>query len=235
MEVLAQLCRTGPVRVVYAMPTLHNPLGCVMDEAARQRLVAVARAHDLLLIEDAAYAFLVEHPPPPFFQLAPERTIYVSSLSKSVATGLRFGFVAAPPAHVRSIERAIRATTSNTPGVVTAVACGWIEDGTAACLEAQKRADARQRQAIAAEVLAGLPMLRHPDSYFVWLPLGADCRADQVAATLDAQGIAVSTAEPFATTAHIPSALRLALGSVDVERLRWALERVREGVEWGAL
>lgn len=178
MEVLAQLCRTGPVRAVYAMPTLHNPLGRVMDEAARQqqRLMAVARAHDLLLIEDAAYAFLVEHPPPPLFQLAPERTIYVSSLSKSVATGLRFGFVAAPPAHVRSIERAIRATTSNTPGVVTAIACGWIEDGTAACLEVQKRADARQRQAIVAEVLAGLPMLRHPNSYFVWLPLSFNGR-----------------------------------------------------------
>lgn len=235
VEALAQLCRTRPVRAVYVMPTLHNPLGCVMDEAARQRLVALARVHDLLLIEDAAYAFLVEQPPPPLFQLAPERTIYVSSLSKSVATGLRFGFVAAAPAHIRSIERAIRATTSNTPGLMTAIACGWIEDGTAARLEAQKREDARQRQAIAAEVLAGLPMVCHPGSYFIWLPLGPDCRADRVAATLNEQGIAVSTAEPFATTVHVPGALRLALGSVDVARLRWALERVREAVESGAL
>ncbi len=197
------------------MPTLHNPLGCVMDEAARQRLVAVARVHDLLLIEGAAYAFLVEQPPPPLFQLAPERTIYVSSLSKSVATGLRFGFIAAAPAHIRGIERAIRATTSNTSCVVTSIACGWIEDGTAARLEVQKREDVHNRQAIAAEVLAGLPMVRYPDSYFVWLPLGPDCRADQVAAMLNEQGIAVSTAEPFATTLHVPRALRLALGSVD--------------------
>ncbi|MDP1346472.1 aminotransferase class I/II-fold pyridoxal phosphate-dependent enzyme, partial [Klebsiella pneumoniae] len=83
---------------VYSMPTLHNPLGWVMSLTQREQLVSIARQHNLMIIEDAAYAFLVENAPPPVATLAPERTVYVGGLSKSVATGLRVGFVAAPAA-----------------------------------------------------------------------------------------------------------------------------------------
>ncbi|NWD92703.1 aminotransferase class I/II-fold pyridoxal phosphate-dependent enzyme, partial [Pseudomonas sp. K5002] len=83
---LEQLCARRPVRAVYSMPTLHNPLGWVMSMAQREHLVAIARRNDLILIEDAAYAFLAEDAPPPVAELAPERTVYVSGLSKSVAT-----------------------------------------------------------------------------------------------------------------------------------------------------
>ncbi len=146
--------------------------------------MAIARRHGLLIIEDAAYAFLAEDAPAPLAALAPESTVYVSGLSKSVATGLRVGFVAAPSDRVPALERAIRATTWNTPGVMTAIACGWIDDGTVTRLEAQKRQDATARQAIAAEVLAGLRSVRHPASYFVWLPLAEERRADQLAVAL---------------------------------------------------
>ena len=62
-----------------------------------------------------------------------------------MATGLRVGSVAAPPAWVPRIERAIRATTWNTPGVMTAIACGWLDEGTVTRLEAQKRQDEVKR------------------------------------------------------------------------------------------
>ncbi|WP_353226744.1 PLP-dependent aminotransferase family protein [Pseudomonas qingdaonensis] len=224
---LQRLCRSRPVRAVYSMPTLHNPLGWVMSLEQREQLVSIARTHNLHLIEDAAYAFLADDAPPPLAQLAPERTLYVSGLSKNIATGLRVGFIAAPPHQVAALERSIRATTWNTPGVMTAIACAWIEDGTVERLEAEKRADAQARQAIAREVLAGMPCVTHPTSYFLWLPLADDARAEQIAAALMREQVAVSTAQPFATTSHVPRALRLALGSVDLDTLRAALAKVR--------
>lgn len=105
LDALAQLCRQRKVRAVFAMPTLHNPLGWVMPAAQRQALVALARQYGLLLIEDAAYAFLVEGAPPPLAALAPELTVYVSGFSKSVATGLRVGYVVAPPPWRAAMER----------------------------------------------------------------------------------------------------------------------------------
>lgn len=231
LAALERLCRERPVRVLYTMPTLHNPLGWVMPIEQREQLVAIARRHELRIIEDAAYAFLAEGAPPPVAALAPERTVYVSGFSKSVATGLRVGFVAAPASLVPALERTIRATAWNTAGILTAIACGWVEDGTVARLEAQKREDARARQALAGELLAGLPVVRHPDSYFLWLPLSEDARADQVAMALMREQISVSTAEPFAISPQVPHALRLALGSVEMPVLQGALERVKSVVE----
>lgn len=231
LDRLEKLCQSRPVRGVYSMPTLHNPMGWVMTLERREQLIAIARRHDLLIIEDAAYAFLATDAPPPLAQLAPERTVYVGGLSKSVATGLRFGFVAAPLKLVGALERIIRATTWNTAGVMSAIATSWLEDGTVNLLEGQKRDDARARQDLATQSLAGLQLVRHPCSYFVWLPLTDDARADQVAAALQRENISVSTAEPFAVSAHVPHAIRLALGSVDMKTLRGALQKVKWVVE----
>ncbi|PTQ71481.1 PLP-dependent aminotransferase family protein [Pseudomonas sp. GV071] len=227
IEALRQLCKTRRVRALYCMPTLHNPLGWVLDLATREHLVALAREHGLLIIEDATYAFLADQPPAPIAALAPERTVYVGGFSKSVATGLRVGFVVAPSAWVPALERCIRATTWNTPSVMTAIVCRWLEDGSVTRLEAEKREDAIQRQVLARQILDGLPLVGHPASYFIWLPLGEDVRADQVAMALLQQGVAVSTAEPFCTSAHVPHALRLALGSLGLEELGQALRTVR--------
>lgn len=257
LDALAAACRRRRVKAVYAMPTLHNPLGWVMSLSRRRALVALARQHGLLLIEDGAYAYLAGEAgegagrsdrlntshrlhrapgtarpvPPPLASLAPERTVYVTGLSKSVAAGLRTGFVVAPPAWVPRLARALRANSWSTPGLTSALACAWLEDGTVATLEARKREDARDRQALAAELLGPLERQGHPGSYFVWLPLGEEVRADQVAMDLLRQGVSVSTAEPYATGTVVPHAIRLALGSVALPPLRRALRLVREVIE----
>jgi DNA-binding transcriptional MocR family regulator len=228
LDGLERLCRKRRIKAVYTMPTLHNPMGWVMDLAWRERLVSIAREQGLLLIEDGAYAFLAEDPPVPLRALAPELTVYVSGFSKNIATGLRVGYVVAPLQWVAAIERAIRATTWNTPGVMTALVCGWVEDGTVARLEAEKRRDAMARQRLARTALAGLTLVSHPASYFLWLPLPEDIRADQVAVALLAENIAVSTAEPFAISSPAPHAIRLALGSLEADALKEALHKVRQ-------
>lgn len=110
LDALDTLCQQRHVRAVYTMPTLHNPLGWVLSHRQRQRLTTIARQHDLLIIEDAAYAFLVEQPPSPVACYAPERTVYISGFSKNVATGLRVGVAICPGSLKPALERAIRAT-----------------------------------------------------------------------------------------------------------------------------
>ncbi|WP_405056269.1 PLP-dependent aminotransferase family protein [Kribbella sp. NBC_01505] len=235
LDALDQLCRRRRVRGLYVMPTVHNPLGWVLDGPARERLVAIARRNELTVIEDASYAYLAEDAPPPLAMLAPELAIYVSGLSKSVATGLRIGYVVAPDPLVAAIERVIMATTWQTPGVTAAIACRWLEDGTVDRLEVQKRADARARQAITLAALGELPSIGHPSSYVRWLPLPPDTRPDRIVAALARRRVAVSTAAPFATTPAVPQALRLAIGSVPLDDLEQAVRAVREEVEADAV
>lgn len=231
---LAQLCQQRRIRAIYTMPTMQNPLGWVMNEAQRRALINVARQHDLLIIEDAAYAFLAEQAPPPLAALAPERVIYVSGFSKSVATGLRVGCIVAPQASIAALERVIRATVWHTPAIMTAIVSEWIVNGTVKLFEAQKREDAQLRQALARATFADMPEMHaigHPNSYFIWLPLPESVRADKVAKILLQDNIAVSTAEPFATTTHVPHAIRLALGSVPFASLAEILLKVRKVIE----
>ncbi|WP_414629450.1 PLP-dependent aminotransferase family protein [Cupriavidus sp. SK-3] len=230
LDRLAALCKRRPVRAVYAMPTMHNPLGTVMAEAERTRLAGLAERHDFLIIEDGAYAFLAEPAPKPVFTYAPMRTVYVSGLSKSVASGLRVGFVAAPAALVPAIERAIRVSTWNTPSLTVALGCHWIETGLVDDLEDRKRKDARLRQSLARRVLRGSDIVAHRSSYYLWLTLPEDLRADRVAAALEGEGVLVTTAEPFAVTPNVPHALRLAIGSISHEALEDALAKVRRAV-----
>jgi len=126
LDALDRLCATRPVRAIYTMPTLHNPLGAVLDEAGRARLADIARRRGQLLIEDTSYAYLAEPAPTALAALAPDRTVHVASLSKSIATGLRVGYLSAPHTLVPALERAIRATVWNTPALTVAIACRWL-------------------------------------------------------------------------------------------------------------
>lgn len=227
LDALAAACLQRPVRAFYSMPTLHNPLGSVMTISDRERLIAMAERHDFALIEDGAYAFLAEPAPTPLFMLAPHRTVYVSGLSKSVASGLRIGFVAAPVALIPALEQAVRASTWSTPSITVELACRWIEEGVVDTLEALKRKDARHRQRLARRILGGIKLVAHPNSYFLWLPLPEDTRAERVAADLRRDNVLVSTAEPFSATSSAPNALRVALGSVPLESLEVALTQLR--------
>ncbi len=231
LDALHQICQRRHVRAIYTMPTLHNPLGWVLDRNQRQALANIARQHDLLIVEDTAYSWLIRRPPPPLASLAPERTVYVTGFSKNVATGLRVGAVVCPPALRPALERAIRATTWNTPSVMTAMVCHWIQEGTVARFETLKRRDARQRQRVLNAVMEDLPCITHPNSYFAWLPLADEARADRVVKALMDNNISVSTAEPFSTSGTVPQAIRVALGSVPVETLRHALQQVKAAIE----
>ncbi|MBB5084152.1 aminotransferase-like domain-containing protein [Nonomuraea endophytica] len=231
LDALDELCRIRPVRAIYTIPTVHNPLGWVLDREQRARLVAIARAHDCVIVEDGTYAFLEPAPPPPVRALAPERTCYLAGLSKNVATGLRFGFAVVPDRHIRPVTRSLRAAAWGAPGLITALATTWIADGTVTRLEKLRRQDAAARQDIARAALSGMDVTAHPASYLVWLGLEPHQRPDRVAAALAEEGILVSTADAFATGPYRPHALRLALGTPPRAELGPALRRLRATIE----
>jgi len=78
LDALDALCRGHRIRAIYTMPTLHNPLGWVLTATQREQLVDIARCHDYLLIEDAAYAFLAGETPPALVALAPPSARFTS-------------------------------------------------------------------------------------------------------------------------------------------------------------
>lgn len=228
---LEKQCRDRKLRAIYLMPTVHNPLGAVMDRATRVRLIEIACKHDLLVIEDAAYAFLEPDPPPSLVALAPERTVHVGGFSKSLATGLRMGYVIAPAPHIDRLLEAIRATTWNAPALISGLVTGWVEDGTLVSSEENRRRDGAERQRLCRASLSGSRILSHRNAGFAWLPLDKGVRAEPIVTRLKHHGVSASGAEPFAATVAVPQALRLAFGGVPKDELKEVFQIVREAVE----
>lgn len=226
-EDLGRRCREKKIKAIYLMPTVHSPLGSVMNEKTRLAIIKIARKHDLLIIEDSTYAFLETDPPPSFLSLAPDRTVHVGGFSKNIATGLRIGFLIVPDHFTSLISRAIRATTWNTPALISALVTHWIEDGTVAKLEAARRKHGARGQKICRKILLGMSIVSHPNSSLAWLPLCKGVRAEPIITRLSKKGIAVSSATPYSVSDAVPQALRIAFGGVSDEELKFSLEEIR--------
>ena len=230
-EILHAECKKGRIKAVYLMPTVHNPLGSVMDIETRRRIARIAQDHDLLIIEDAAYAFLDVNPPASFLTLAPSHTVHIGGFSKALATGLRLGYLIAPERYIRALTEAIRATTWNAPALISDLVIHWIEDGTLAQFEDRRRHDGHRRQKLCKDILGHLPLVSHPNASFVWIPLPQGMRSTPIVSQLKARGVAVSDASPFSVGSFAPQALRLAFGGISTEELHSALITVRATLE----
>lgn len=230
LSALEALCSSRPVRAIYAQPTIHNPLGWTLDADTRRQLAGIATRHDCLIIEDATYAFLDDTAAPPLQHYAPDRTIYLASLSKSLATGLRFGYLVTPQPLRDALISSLRVATWGTNPLVTALATTWIADGTLTELEKTRRADARTRQHLAHTVLNTLDYTAHPAAYFGWLTLPPPLRADTTASHLAHAGVLISTADTFTTTPHPPHALRLALATTALDDLPEVLKHIHHTI-----
>ena len=98
LDALADALRAGPIRAAVVVTTASNPLGAVMSDDDRERLVRLLARHDVPLIEDDVYGDLVfdgTRPRPAKAFDRDGRVLYCGSASKTLAPGLRVGWVAA--------------------------------------------------------------------------------------------------------------------------------------------
>jgi DNA-binding transcriptional MocR family regulator len=195
-------------RVLYTMPTLHNPTGVTMSAARRRALVEIAARRGLTLIEDDQYGFLSDSPP--IASEAPHLCCYVASLSKSVVPGLRVGYLRAPAALVAPLGAAVFASAVMAPPLGAELAARWIADGTAARVVEWKRSEFAARAARARKVL-GCPAA--PAAPHVWLPIARGLTALEAVEQVRLRGVLVSGSQAFAVGRERPvEAVRICLG-----------------------
>jgi DNA-binding transcriptional MocR family regulator len=168
---LAEVKATG-CRLIYIVPTLQNPTTHTMSAKRRDEIVAVARAHDLTIIEDDIFRLLdARVQPPTFYELAPERTFHVTSLSKTLAPGLRIGFVVSPQGQGRLLRAHVRNMAARTVGITGEMARYWIETDMASSILARAQAELAARRSLFLEVFRGQEFRCAPGAPYAWLKL----------------------------------------------------------------
>ncbi len=171
-DALEAACKEGRVRGVYLMPTCQMPTTVSMDEGRREALCQLAQRYDLLILEDDIYAFLASPEVRPLAALAPERTIHICSMSKSLSAGLRVAFLAYPARWAEPMIRGIYNVNVKTPSFNTEVACTLIRSGVAEEILAEKLALAKERNALCDRYFPRAEGDRgHPLSFCRWVPL----------------------------------------------------------------
>jgi len=95
---LEAVLQPGGIKFIYLVPTFQNPTGRTIPFERRQEIATIIRKYDALLIEDDPYSALRFRGQEltPIKTLAPDHVVYVSTLSKVFAPGLRIGFCVAP-------------------------------------------------------------------------------------------------------------------------------------------
>lgn len=97
LEALEMALEQWPIKAIQLTPSCNNPLGYVMPEANRRTLLALAQRYDVAIIEDDIYGDLAYHyPRPRSIKSFDEdgRVLLCSSFSKTLAPGLRIGWIA---------------------------------------------------------------------------------------------------------------------------------------------
>ena len=227
---LEDAVRRSGARVVYLNPTIQNPTTVTMPEGRRRALAATAARLDLQVIEDDPYWLLADAAPPPLARLAPERVHYVATLSKCLSPGLRTAFVVSPDATRQSAFLAALRSFSLMRAPLTAVlVTQWLQDGTALRILAGVRAEARARQAVAAQSLAGGLAQAHAsrEGIHLWLTLPSYWTARAFARAAREQGLAITPSDAFSSGTTPVNAIRISLGEGrDRKRLSHALARL---------
>lgn len=213
-DALERHARESGARLVILVPTIHNPTAAIMSEARRREIVAIARRYDLMIVEDDVYGSLAADAPPPLQTMAPERVIYLSSASKSLAPGLRCGWAVMPGEWIGQMIGAGYATAVTQPATHFEVVRRWIDDGVADTLVQRLREELGQRQAIAARILEEFELGRHPASFHVLLYLPGGWRGGPFADAASTRGIRVTPASAFvAPQIAPPRAVRISLAA----------------------
>jgi 2-aminoadipate transaminase len=174
-------------KFLYTMPTFHNPLGVTMPVERRRRLVAIAQANGLPLVEDDAYfdlRFSGEHLPTLYSLDGAGLVIYLSTFSKILAAGMRLGWAVAPATVANKLVLLKNDTGSNpfSQHVAEAFArSGELRAHIDSLIGVYRHKRDLMLAALEEHMPEGTRWSRPEGGFFIWvtLPPGVDSRALQ--------------------------------------------------------
>jgi DNA-binding transcriptional MocR family regulator len=213
------------VALLYTVPTFGNPTGRTMPIERRREIAAFARRHNLVVVEDDVYRELAFEgvPPPSIGAVDPGAPVLrLGSFSKTLAPGLRLGWLTGPAPLVRRVVDGGLLTSGGgqNPLIGLAVAEFAAAGAYERNVEHLRRIYRARRDVLVAALRAAIPEARFDiptGGYFVWLQLPGELDARKLLAAADARGVT-----------YVPGALFDVSGSLDPSWLRLAFTRYAE-------
>ncbi|MGJ7040057.1 DNA-binding transcriptional MocR family regulator [Shinella sp. BE166] len=231
----------GRVKFAYLSADFANPTGETVDRAGREKLLTLAEELDIPIIEDAAYQSLRYDgeavPPILALEIAAKgdidaaRTIYCGSFSKTLAPGLRVGYIVAAAPVIRKLLLMKQAADLHSSTINQMAIAHVAERGFDAQVEKIRAAYSVRRNAMLAALQKYMPegvsWTKPEGGMFVWvtLPAGMDGAA-LLARSIETEKVAFVPGQAFHADGSGANTLRLSFSCADAATIEEGISRL---------
>lgn len=166
-----RVCAQQHPKMIFLMSAGQNPTCATLPEERRRAIADIARRYGVWIVEDNLYGAMTRDAIPLIAEFAPDITFVVGGLSKSVAAGVRGGWVACPAQYSSRIRISHSMMTGGLPFMLAELNARLVNSGDAHDIRKDCIAELNEREAIARRVFTGLDFNSLPDIAFLWLRL----------------------------------------------------------------
>ena len=223
--------RPRPPKLLYTIPTFQNPTGATLSRPRREALLSLARAHNLLVVEDDPYGELryEGESVPPLRALDPD-VVYLGTFSKTIAPGLRVGWIAAP-GHLTDLLHSAKegADIHNdriTTRTVFHAAGGFLDDHLAAVRPVYRRRRDVLLTTLRQHMPPGVRWSEPEGGFFVWVELPDGMDADRLLPAAAERGVTFLPGAWFYSGEPDRRTLRLNFSTLPEERIAEGVRRL---------
>ncbi|MEM1982179.1 MAG: PLP-dependent aminotransferase family protein [Sulfolobales archaeon] len=206
------------IKFIYTIPTFHNPAGVTMSEDRRKHLLELANRYDFLIIEDDAYrelSYSKEDPPPPIKYWDSEgRVIYLGSFSKTLAPGLRVGWIVAEPEIISKFEIVKQRRDLHTSPLCQYIAAeyvrrGWLEQHVLKIREFYRSKLKSMLESLDTYMPKEFQWTKPAGGMFVWVSGPTKLDTTQMLERAVKNGVVYVPSEAFYVNRDVKNAMRL--------------------------
>lgn len=211
IDALVYTCKNYNLKGVYIISDCQNPTTRTMTAAERKALASLAKKQDILIIEDGTYSPM-SGALPSIASFAPERTIFIASLSKAIAPGLRLAYLSIPPNYRQRVSDALYNLNISVSPISAELTARLIASGQVNEVLRINRQKTALRNQIVDAFLSDYDCRGGEACIFRWLNLPESITGTEFEELALKHGVQVYAAKRFAVGITTPdSAVRLAI------------------------
>jgi len=222
-------------KLLYTIPDFQNPTGTTLSQSRRERVLELATEHDFVVLEDGAYSdlrFDGEDVPPLAAIDDGGRVLRVGTFSKTIAPGIRLGWLTAP-SRIHTAARTVAAGGTNTfTRSIVGKYCaeGHLEDSLPELRRVYARKRDRMLDSLAAEMPDGTTWTDPDGGFFVWVELPDGVDADAMLEDAAEHGVTYLPGSLFYPGDGPGNTVRLSYSYVTDEEIAQGIEALAETV-----
>lgn len=232
-EGLIHACKNDKIKGLYIIPDYSNPTTHSISEEGKRNIAEVAKEWDLIVIEDAINSMLRSEITKPIAEYAKENTIYLSSISKTIAPGLRLSYVVVPKAYYNEIKTALYNINIGVSPFLLEIASRIIDSGDAEKMINMRKKKIKERNEVFNSYFKKYNVLGDVYCPFRWMMLPKDFTGKSFELCAKNCGVIVYSSERFAVgSSRIVNSVRISVTSAkSIEEFKRGLEIIKDLLE----